>query len=72
MGNVVMADVVEEEPAHPSEKRPVDGSSSATKEGPFTLPVMGDGGVGVMQEGEHNDPVVHKLEENQLSARVEQ
>lgn len=72
MGNVVMAYIVEEESAHPSEERPVDGSSSATKEGPFTLPVVGDGGVGVMQEGEHDDPVVHELEGNQLSARVEQ
>jgi hypothetical protein len=61
VGNMVVADVVEEEATHPSEKRPVNGSSGATEERPLSLAVMGDGGVGVVQESEHNDPVVDEL-----------
>ena len=63
MSNVVVADVVEEESAHPSQKRPIYGSSSAAKERPFSLPVVGDSRVGVVQKSEHDNPVVHELQE---------
>ena len=61
MGDVIVADIMEEEAAHPSKKGAVDCSSSTTKEGPLALPVVWNRWVGVMQEGKHNDPVVNKL-----------
>lgn len=61
VGNMVVADVVEEEATEISEKRPVNGSSGATEERPLSLAVVGNRGVGVVQESEHDDPVVDKL-----------
>lgn len=61
VGDVVVRDVVEEEAADPAEERAVDGTDGATEERPFVLAVVGHGGVGVMEEGQHDNPVVGKL-----------
>jgi hypothetical protein len=55
--DVVVANVVEEEPAHPAKKGPVDGCGSSAKERPFSFPVVRDGGVRVVQECEHDNPI---------------
>jgi hypothetical protein len=61
VSDMIVADIMEEEAAHPSKKWAVDCSSSTTKEGPFALPVVWNRWVRVMQKGKHNDPVVNKL-----------
>lgn len=62
MRDMIVADVVEEEPSHPPKKGPIDSGNCASKEGPFSLPIMGNSGVWMMKEGEHDNPVVHKLD----------
>lgn len=49
-----MTDVVEEESAHPAKKRSVNCGSSTTEERPFSLPIMGNCGIGVVQIREHD------------------
>ena len=61
MSDMIVANIMEEEAAHPSKKGAVDCSSSTAKEGPLALPVVGDRRVRVMQEREHDDPVVNQL-----------
>lgn len=61
MRDVVVADVMEEEPSHPPKKRSVDGTNCASEEGPFSLPIMRNGGIGMMEEGEHHNPMVDEL-----------
>lgn len=58
--DVIMRDVVEEEAAGPAEERPVDGADSATEEAPLLVAEVRNGGVGVVQVGEHDDPVVRE------------
>lgn len=50
-------DVVEEELADEPELS-VNGGTCTTGKGPFRVFVMGQGGVGVLQEGQEDDPVV--------------
>jgi len=56
--DVVVGDVVEEEAADPAKERSVDGADGTAEEGPLVLAVVGHGGVSVVQEGQHDDPVV--------------
>ena len=67
MSDVIVADIMEEEAAHPSKKRAVDCSCSTTKERPLALPVVWNRWVRMMQEGKHNDPVVNKLADFRLA-----
>lgn len=48
VSNMVVTDIVEEEPSHPAKERTINRSSRATKERPFLLPVVRDCRVGVM------------------------
>lgn len=50
--------VVQEEAAHPTHQRPIDSRSSTAQESPGVFPEVGHGGIGVVQKGEHDDPVV--------------
>lgn len=59
--NVVVGDVVEEEAASPAQERPVNGRGCAAEERPLLLAVVGDGGVRVVEVGEHHNPVVGEL-----------
>ena len=58
---MIVANVMEEEAAHPSKKGAVDCSSSTAKEGPLALPVVRNRRVRVMQERKHDNPVVNEL-----------
>ena len=49
-----MTDVVEEEATHPAEQGSVDCGGSSSKERPFVAPVMGDGGVRVVEVSKHH------------------
>lgn len=55
--DVVVGDVVEEETSLPAEEVTVDGSGGTTLEGPFLLAVVGEHGVGVVEVGDHDEPV---------------
>jgi len=78
VSNMVVADVVEEESAHPAKQRTIDSCGCAAKERPFTLPVVGDGGVGVVEVSEHDDPVVdeevrnHVIFEEEVGAHIDE
>ena len=61
MRNMVMADVVEKESAHPAQEWSVNSGSGTPQERPFSLPVVRDRWVGVVKEGKHNNPVINKL-----------
>ena len=54
VSNMIVADVVEEETAHPSKQRPIDSGSRSSKESPFVAPVMRDGGVRVVEVSKHH------------------
>lgn len=61
-GDVVMKDVglndAVKEGASDEAKLAVDGSSGTTSVGPGVGVVVGQGGVGMLQEGDHDEPVV--------------
>lgn len=59
---MVMGDVVEEETTRPSQQRPVDGRDSATEERPLPVTEVRNSGIGVMEVGQHDNPVVGKLQ----------
>jgi hypothetical protein len=61
---MVMGDIVEEEPTRPSQQRPVDGRDSATEERPLPVAEVRNSGVGVVEVGQHDNPVVGKLRSN--------
>lgn len=52
VGDVVVADVMEEEPSEPAKERAIDGGCCSPKEGPFALAVMGYSRVGVVEIGD--------------------
>lgn len=54
MSYMVMADVMEEEPPHPTKKRSIDSCCGPTKEGPRALAVVRDSRVRMMEECEEN------------------
>jgi len=51
---MVVTDIVEEEPAHPAKKGPVNRGGSTAKERPFSLPVVGNCGIRMVQIREHD------------------
>ena len=53
---MIVANIVEKEPPKPPEKGSIDGRGGAPKEGPFSLAVMRNSGIGVVQVGEHDYP----------------
>jgi len=55
--NVEVSDVVEEESSLPSKDRSVNGGSGTSLEVPFLSAVVGHDGVGVVQVGDHDEPV---------------
>lgn len=54
-----MCNTVEEEIAHRAQKVPIDRGSRATRIRPFRVAVMWQHGVGVVEVGDHDEPVVH-------------
>jgi len=68
VSDVVVRDVVEEEAADPAEEGTIDGTDGTTEERPFVLAVVRHRGVGVMEEGQHDDPVVGKEVRNEVFA----
>lgn len=60
MNDVEVRNIMEEEAALPSEERPVDGGSGTTLEVPFLATVVGESRIGVMEVGDHNEPVGDK------------
>ena len=58
---MIMRDVVEEEATSPAEERPVDGGNGTSEEGPLLVAIVSDGRVGMVEVGEHHDPVVGEL-----------
>ena len=57
VSNVIMTDVVQEEPSHPSKQRPVNSSQGTTEKRPLCLSIMWNRRIRVVDESEHNDPV---------------
>lgn len=49
---------MQEEAASPAHQRSINGGSGASEESPGVLSEVGHGGVGVVEESEHDDPVV--------------
>jgi len=63
---MVVGDVVEEESAHPAHEGSVNGGGSTAEESPGILAEMGHGGIGVVEESEHDDPVVGEEIRNEI------
>lgn len=59
MDDVEVGDTVEEEVTHPAEEVTVEGRSGTTRVGPLLAAVVGQLGVGVVEVGDHNEPMVH-------------
>lgn len=57
MDDVVVRDTVQEKPALPAEEVPVHGGSSTTRIRPGLVAVVREFEVGVMQVGDHHEPV---------------
>ena len=53
--------VVKEESTDPAKKRSVHGRDGATQERPLRSTEMWYGGVRVVEESHHDDPVIHEL-----------
>lgn len=58
--DVEVSDTVEEEVSLPAEEVPVDGRSGTAGVAPGITAVVGDDGVGVVQVGDHDEPVSHQ------------
>ena len=59
VGNVSLADTVENVRANGSKEVSVNGSKSSTGKGPLVGRVVGQDGVGVLEVGDENEPVVN-------------
>ena len=59
VSNVGLGDTVEGDGADPSEELSVDSAESASGEGPLVGRVVGQEGVGVLKEGDQDEPVVN-------------
>lgn len=59
VNDVEVGDAVKEEVAHPTEEIAVKRCCSTTRERPFLAAVMGQLRVGVVEVGDHDEPVIH-------------
>lgn len=57
MHNMKMRNVMQEEPAHPPKEIPVNGRSCPTSKTPRAVAVMRERRVGVVEVGDHDEPV---------------
>jgi hypothetical protein len=55
--DVVVGDIVQEETALPAQEIPVNSARCATLVAPLLVAIMGKQGVGVMQVGDHDEPM---------------
>lgn len=55
------AHVVQEDSPNPAQERPVNGRQSATQPCPLSRTVVRNRGVRMMQEREHDQPVIRQL-----------
>lgn len=51
---------MQEEATHPAHERAIDGCGGTAQEGEGVIAEVGHGGVGVVEVGEHDDPVVRE------------